>query len=522
MKKGFLVFVLFILAFTGFSVAENIYDSIPIQIQVLSDAGVATTGTFTFKIDISNSVTCSPILYTNTSTLTTDSRGVVSYNLINVDLPFDEQYWFCYYRDGVLKATIKSARVPYAFNAKNISSSGINVNSNLNMGSYNVSADKIIISGNEICNSTACFNLQDLNSSTGSASTVSGVPAGMIAPFNLTECPTGWTLADGSSGTPDLRGIFIRGSGTNSILKYANGSYFSSVLGTYGNDSSQAHWHFLGNNIDHTQIGRTVSTDAGTTYSLAAGTTGTSDAIQYATEAIATGTNGNPRTGAETSPAYYSTIYCVKTTEDSATSNSIWGVTGNYISVQNTSKNVGIGTSSPSSKLHVGGNVNITGNLSLGAGQIFYNSSANKYYYYNTTEWVEIGSGASSSNYINPIVESGNNTNGSYIKFIDGTMMAWVNNYSFGSVAITSGSGSLFFSSNYYYAFPVAFISNPSVQIRELNPAGGSIVSLGGVGGQLGNTTHAKFSFSSSTSVTTLIVADIFVIGKWSETPYNT
>jgi hypothetical protein len=463
MKKGFLVFALFILVFSGFSIAEEIYDSIPIQIQVLNDAGAATTGTFTFKIEISNSVTCSPILYTNTTTLTTDSRGVVSYNLINVNLPFDEQYWFCYYRDGVLKSTIKSARVPYAFSAKNISSSGINVNS----------------------------NLQDLNSSTGSASTVSGVPAGMIAPFNLTECPTGWTLANGSNGTPDLRGIFIRGSGTNSILKYANGSYFSSTYGSYKKDSLQGHIHSPTDNSIGGGIAL-IGSDGLNRYVPQGGVNIGNPAND--------GTNGVPRTGAETSPAYYSTIYCVKTTEDSATSNSIWGVTGNYISVQNTSKNVGIGTSSPSSKLHVGGNVNITGNLSLGAGQIFYNSSANKYYYYNTTDWVEIGSGASSSNYINPIVESGNNSNGYYIKFIDGTMMAWGNVTTTGSL-----TGSV--------SFPANFSDQSSIKMTSSNLpyATNNFCEV-----------YPQNNFYYAHYGTNLNICQWHAIGKWSNTPYNT
>lgn len=36
------------------------------------------------------------------------------------------------------------------------------------------------------------------------------VPPGAIMAFNLASCPTGWIAADGTSGTPDLRGEFIR------------------------------------------------------------------------------------------------------------------------------------------------------------------------------------------------------------------------------------------------------------------------------------------------------------------------
>ncbi|MDD5377326.1 MAG: hypothetical protein PHH16_04405 [Candidatus Gracilibacteria bacterium] len=36
-------------------------------------------------------------------------------------------------------------------------------------------------------------------------------PTGAVVAFNLSSCPTGWSLADGASGRPDLRGEFIRG-----------------------------------------------------------------------------------------------------------------------------------------------------------------------------------------------------------------------------------------------------------------------------------------------------------------------
>lgn len=38
-----------------------------------------------------------------------------------------------------------------------------------------------------------------------------GVPAGAVMAFNLATCPTGWDEADGTGGTPNLRGEFIRG-----------------------------------------------------------------------------------------------------------------------------------------------------------------------------------------------------------------------------------------------------------------------------------------------------------------------
>ena len=70
-----------------------------------------------------------------------------------------------------------------------------------------------------------------------------GTPANAIMPFYQETCPTGWILANGESGTPDLRGIFSRGTGINSVLKDANGNYFNAGYGTYQNDSFQGHRH---------------------------------------------------------------------------------------------------------------------------------------------------------------------------------------------------------------------------------------------------------------------------------------
>lgn len=36
-------------------------------------------------------------------------------------------------------------------------------------------------------------------------------PPGIVAAFNLSSCPTGWVAADGTGGTPDLRGQVVRG-----------------------------------------------------------------------------------------------------------------------------------------------------------------------------------------------------------------------------------------------------------------------------------------------------------------------
>ncbi len=166
-----------------------------------------------------------------------------------------------------------------------------------------------------------------------------GVPANAIMAFNQETCPTGWVLADGTGGTPDLRGIFVRGSGTNSILKYLNDSfgYISATYGVYANDSYLMH--------NHSVYGGFGAEGAGTWRVIEEAVNGLSTGADLTSQvgiALPGAASDISRRGEETSPAYYATIYCVKTGEDSNVSNSIWGTLGNDVILQNTSMNLAI------------------------------------------------------------------------------------------------------------------------------------------------------------------------------------
>lgn len=50
---------------------------------------------------------------------------------------------------------------------------------------------------------------------TSSQSSVDTVPAYTIVLYNGNTAPDGWALCDGNNGTPDLRGVFVLGAGTN-------------------------------------------------------------------------------------------------------------------------------------------------------------------------------------------------------------------------------------------------------------------------------------------------------------------
>lgn len=83
-----------------------------------------------------------------------------------------------------------------------------------------------------------------------------GVPTGSVMPFIGTVAPNGWLLCDGAAipsgsyydnlktlagdNTPDLRGMFLRGTGSTSA---ANGSKAGPALKAVQQDSVKAHLH---------------------------------------------------------------------------------------------------------------------------------------------------------------------------------------------------------------------------------------------------------------------------------------
>jgi hypothetical protein len=123
----------------SFAFSGSIENVLHLNIQVMNSTGVAT-GTFNFTFNISTSSDCANVIYTNFTSLTTDSRGIISYYLEDVNLNFSDQYWLCYYRNGTLINASKIARSPYSFTTKNISAEGIKNDSNLDLTGKNITA----------------------------------------------------------------------------------------------------------------------------------------------------------------------------------------------------------------------------------------------------------------------------------------------------------------------------------------------------------------------------------------------
>jgi len=150
--------------------AAAILDELHLNIQTTDESGNVITGTFDFVFNISTTDDCANVVYSNSTTLATDSRGIISYYLTDANLDYDSQYYLCYYRDGELIETSKIARTPYSFTARNITLSGISIDSNLNLGGYNATASYFFGDGSGLTNlNVSAINLSNYVPFTGAA-----------------------------------------------------------------------------------------------------------------------------------------------------------------------------------------------------------------------------------------------------------------------------------------------------------------------------------------------------------------
>ena len=107
------------------------------------------------------------------------------------------------------------------------------------------------------------------------------------------------------------------------------------------------------------------------------------------------------------------------------------------------------------------------------------------------------------------IIERGSNANGDYVKFADGTMIAWARVVQSGAVDVVAGS--LFGSANQTWVFPVAFMISPA-PVASVTRCGSS--SRWGV--VVSNTgTSASTRVLSTVSSPTDLVIDTLAIGRW-------
>ena len=159
------------------------------------------------------------------------------------------------------------------------------------------------------------------------------MPSGMILPFANTTAPDGylacdasavsrttyaalfaaigtvWGVGDGSNtfNVPDLRGAFVRGTGSNGTANMADGNDFAGPsVGATENDQMQGHFHTATGTIE------TGGGDENASYTW--GSSATPGSHNTMVRAASTdGTNGTPRAGDETRPFAVGVLYCIKT-----------------------------------------------------------------------------------------------------------------------------------------------------------------------------------------------------------------
>ncbi|KAB2930822.1 MAG: tail fiber protein [Leptonema illini] len=137
--------------------------------------------------------------------------------------------------------------------------------------------------------------------------TIAG-PEGEVSAFYLSDCPEGWTIANGSNGTPDLRGRFIRGLDNMGGTAAGVDPDSSRGLGSEQDDRFQGHWHWrnTGQDAEHDM-------SAYSTGSFAMGFGGNhSMALSYTGNAVNDGVHGDPRVSRETRPRNVALIYCMR------------------------------------------------------------------------------------------------------------------------------------------------------------------------------------------------------------------
>ncbi len=143
---------------------------------------------------------------------------------------------------------------------------------------------------------------------------ISATATGSIV--DLTSSQTGdmitnieYGFGDGSTtyNVPDRRGIFARGAGVHGTrAKAAGGNYDGGPVGFAGQDQLQTHRHNFTYNNPFGLIGGAGS------YWMGAGGTNAGNTNLVILEPISDGTNGTPRTGNETTPAYVAVKYKVR------------------------------------------------------------------------------------------------------------------------------------------------------------------------------------------------------------------
>ena len=371
MKNKFFLSLIFGILLVSFVSAVVITDDLHLNMQVLDSGGDVATGTYAFVFNISSTSNCGIVVYTNSTTLTTDSRGIISYYLRNVSLDYNNQYWLCYYRDGSLINTSQIARVPYAFRARNVTLSGVEINQNFNLGSYNITASYLFgngsqligISGTQITNNLNWINASTANGSYYLLTNPYGFWNSTFATFNKTYADT---LYAGIAWNYNQTTAAV-----NQILNfnYYNSTSLPSRISGAGTAGYIPMWNgttSINNSVIY-QLGGKIGIGTSSPAVLLDVRTGVNDSI-----VASFGVDGNNRISIyDYETGGFRSIYAI--------ANATYGslnlghATSPYLFIK-TGGNVGVGTANPQEKLEVSGRINASTDVCITGGNCLSDS----------------------------------------------------------------------------------------------------------------------------------------------------
>ena len=107
--------------------------------KLTDSGGSALDGTYGFNFSIYDAYTGGNLLWNSGNvSVTTDSSGIYNLILGGIDLSFSEQYYLgvAVGGDSEMSPRINLTSSPYAFRAQNVSVSGVEFDSNVNIGGY--------------------------------------------------------------------------------------------------------------------------------------------------------------------------------------------------------------------------------------------------------------------------------------------------------------------------------------------------------------------------------------------------
>ena len=348
-RKKVMIFLCFLslIFLSGSVLAVSAYNNLHLNLQVTYANGSIQAGTFVFVFNISSSSDCASVVYSNSTTLTTDSRGIISYYLQNISLSdYSAQYWLCYYRDGILSDTSELAKVPYSFYASYVPSSGILANGNIDITGYNLTAGYLFGNGQYLTgiNLTSFGGLSGLgnygyipmwNGTTSQNNSNifqlgNNVGIGTTSPATTLQVVSGGNVA-GAGGSIGIGA----NTGVNPMFSINGSLVGNGASGDYGD----VYFNTRPNGVSDLTARMTIKANG----FVGIGTTTPQNTLNVKGDLNVTGT-----------------IYGVSTVlTNSTSSDTSWATNGTNI--WNTTAKVGIGTATPGYKLSINGGGGGTG-----------------------------------------------------------------------------------------------------------------------------------------------------------------